>query len=271
MPDSCQDRHTYTANDIRDAVSIHTNQIEDACIDRDCLEDLRVYLTQNSQAALDAATGVRARNAELLYVSIDVDRVAYHRGHYSVDMVFYYRIVCDTMVNGSQPSTVYGLATFAKRIVLCGGISCAKVFSSRRSTVPGGSGCAVPEAVVEVVDPVLLGAKVQEVCACCQADPVLAEVPARVSDLFGEPLVMTGEQKRLYVTLGQFSTVRLERDAQITVPVFDFTVPNKECCDEPGCEESPCETFSRIDFPVDAFFPGCRQTPLPTNGKALQD
>lgn len=263
MPDSCQDRPSYTANDIRDAVSIHANQIEDACIDRDCLEDLRVYLTQESQTALDTATGVRARSAELLYVSIDVDRVAYHRGHYSVDMIFYYRIICDAMVNGLRPTTIYGLATFSKRIVLNGGIGCAKVFSSRVETPIGSGGCAVPEAVVEVVDPMLLAAKVQEICACCQADPVLADMPARVSDVFGEPLVMTGEQKRLYVTLGQFSTVRLERDTQLTIPVFDFSVPSKECCDEPGCEETPCETFSRIDFPVNAFFPCRGQTPLP--------
>lgn len=256
MPDSSQDRPSYTASDIRDAVCIHTNQVEDACIDRDCLENLRVYLTQDSQTSLDTATSVRARSAELLYVYINVEPVSYHRGHYSVDLTFYYRIVCDASVNGTRPSTLYGLASFSKRIVLCGGSSCAKVFSSRADTAFV-NGCAVPEAVVEVVDPMLLAAKVQEVCACCQPDPVLADMPALVSDQFEGQLVVTGEAKRLYVTLGQFSTVRLERDTQLTIPVFDYAVPSKECCDEPGCIETPCETFSRINFPVDAFFP-CR-------------
>lgn len=259
MPDSSQDRPSYTAGDIRDAVCIHTNQVEDACIDKDCLEDLRVYLTRDSQTALDAATSVRARSADLLYVYIDVEPVSYHRGHYSVDLTFFYRIICDATVNGMRPTTLYGLSTFSKRIVLCGGTSCAKVFSSRLDSPVGSNGCAVPEAVVEVVDPMLLAAKVQEVCTCCQPDPVLADIPARVSDLFEGQLVVTGEGKRLYVTLGQFSTVRLERDTQLTIPVFDYAVPSKECCDEPGCEESPCETFSRIDFPVEAFFPCRRQ------------
>lgn len=265
MPDSSQDRPSYTASDIRDAVCIHANQVEDACIDKDCLEDLRVYLTQESQTALDAATSVRARSADLLYVYIDVEPVSYHRGHYSIDLSFYYRIICDAMVNGARPTTLYGLASFSKRIVLCGGSSCARVFSSRFETPIGNNDCVTPEAVVEVVEPMLLAAKVQEVCACCQPDPVLADVPERISELFEGPLVVTGEAKRLYVTLGQFSTVRLERNTQLTIPVFEYVVPSKECCDEPGCEESPCETFSRIDFPVDAFFPCRRQQSVPAS------
>ena len=256
MPDSCQDRPSYTANDIRDAVCIHANQVEDACIDRDCLENLRVYLTEDSQTALDNAASVRARSAELMYVSIDVTPVSYHRGHFAVDLIFYYQIIAEAAAGSARPTQLYGLATYSKRIVLCGGTSCSKVFSSRNDA-PATGGCAVPEAVVEAVDPMLLAARVQEVCSCCQSDPALVDVPAQVSEQFDGPLVTTGETRRLYVTIGQFSTVRLERDTQLTIPVFDYAVPSKECCDEPVCEETPCETFAKIDFPVEAFFP-CR-------------
>lgn len=38
-------------------VCIHTDQILDSCMDKDCVEDLRVYLTRESQAALDRSTG----------------------------------------------------------------------------------------------------------------------------------------------------------------------------------------------------------------------
>ena len=38
-------------------VCIHTAQIIDCCLDKDCIEDLRVYLTESSQSALDTATG----------------------------------------------------------------------------------------------------------------------------------------------------------------------------------------------------------------------
>ena len=66
-------------------------------------------------------------------------------------------------------------------------------------------------------------------------------------------------QRRLFVTLGQFSIVRLERDAQLIVPVLDYSIPTKECCDSPGCcAEDPCEMFSRIPFPAAQFAPtGC--------------
>jgi len=64
------------------------------------------------------------------------------------------------------------------------------------------------------------------------------------------------------VTLGQFSIIRLERDAQLLVPVLDYSMPTKECCDAPGCGEDPCEMFSRIPFPEGQFAPrGCDDCP----------
>ena len=73
--------------------------------------------------------------------------------------------------------------------------------------------------------------------------------------------MLGNEQRRLFVTLGQFSLIRLERDAQLVVPVVDYSIPTKECCDNPGCcAEDPCEMFSRIPFPENQFVPrGCDQ------------
>ena len=76
--------------------------------------------------------------------------------------------------------------------------------------------------------------------------------------MFDEELTFCSDRRRLYVTLGQFSIVRLERDAQLIVPVLDYSIPTKECCDNPGCTEDPCEMFSRIPFPASQFTPkGC--------------
>ena len=38
---------------IREAVCIHTKKIYDSCKDKDCIEDLRFYPTQNCQAVID--------------------------------------------------------------------------------------------------------------------------------------------------------------------------------------------------------------------------
>lgn len=58
------------------AMSIHTRKITDSCRDKDCIEDLRVYLTKGSQCFLDQAAGAKVRSAELLYTDIEVETVA---------------------------------------------------------------------------------------------------------------------------------------------------------------------------------------------------
>jgi hypothetical protein len=56
-----------------ETMSIHTRKITDSCRDKDCIEDLRVYLTKGSQCLLDSAASARVRSAELLYTYIDVE------------------------------------------------------------------------------------------------------------------------------------------------------------------------------------------------------
>ena len=97
-----------------------------------------------------------------------------------------------------------------------------------------------------------------EVCDCGCKESAIVQIPDSILQLFDEQLVLSGESRRLFVTLGQFSIIRLERDAQLIVPVLDYAIPTKECCDAPGCAEDPCEMFSRIPFPSTQFAPsGC--------------
>lgn len=113
-------------------------------------------------------------------------------------------------------------------------------------------------SMVEVLDPMVLSSKVVQCCDCKCSDCAVAQVPAAIRAMFDEELVLSGEDRRLLVTLGQFSVIRLERDAQLIVPVLDYSIPTKECCDTGGCAEDPCEMFSRIPFPVKQFAPrGC--------------
>lgn len=246
----------------RSPVCIHTHQIIDSCLDKDCIDDLRVYLTTQSQTALDGATTAKTRCAELLFTDVSVEPLAYKAGFFAVDLTFYYRIIGDAILGGVRPTTITGLAIFAKRVVLYGGKGKAKTFRSTDEMPHGDSllHCDRPEAVVEALDPMILSAKVKEVCECCRCETELTDIPANIVECFGEQLVLSGESKRLYVTIGQFSTVRLERDTQIAVNICDYCTPTRECCDEEGCEEDPCEMFSRIDFPMRAFFPDSRAT-----------
>lgn len=256
------EQSTCRPEDLREAVSIHTRKVTDSCRDKDCIEDLRVYLTRESQALLDASAGAKARCAELVYAYIDVEPVAFNRNHYCIDITFYYRILADAIVGGTKPATLCGLAVFSKRAVLCGEDSCAKIFTS--DTVLGDMDGRTrrsfnhPTAVVEVLDPMILSARIREVCDCPCGEPCLNQLPAGIRNLFDDELVLSGESRRLYVT-GPVLHHRLGGGThQLLAPTFDYSVPTKECCDNLGCAEDPCEMFSRIAFPVQQFFPrGC--------------
>ena len=261
MSDNCRETVRCRADDLREALSIHTRKITDSCRDKDCIEDLRVYLTTGSQAILDSCAGARVRCADLLYTYIDVEPVAFDRNHYCIDVTFFYRILADATIGTSRPAALYGLAVFSKRAVLCGEDSHAHIFTSdTRIGCPDGltvGSANRPTAVVEVLDPMVLSSKVKEVCDCgCQEAAV--QIPECIRQMFDDELVLSGDRRRLFVTLGQFSIIRLERDAQLVVPVLDYSMPTKECCDSAGCSEDPCEMFSRIPFPEKQFSPrGC--------------
>ena len=261
MSEQCLDTLRCDPGDLRQAMSIHTRKITDSCRDKDCIEDLRVYLTTGSQAILDNCAGAKVRCAELLYAGIEVEPVAFDRNHYCIDVTFYYQILADATVGHNRPAALNGLAVFSKRAVLCGEDSRAHIF--RSGTVLNGTDHPTrrytnrPTAVVEVLDPMVLSSRVRNTCEC--GGGCVIQIPPFIREMFDEDLVLSGDQRRLFVTLGQFSIVRLERDAQLIVPVLDYSIPTKECCDSLGCcAEDPCEMFSRIPFPTAQFAPsGC--------------
>ena len=256
MSEACKDALRCSAEDLNEALAIHTQKITDSCRDKDCIEDLRVYLTRESQCVLDGAASAKVRCADLLCAHVDVEPVAFDNNRYCVDVTFYYRVLADALVSGCKPTALNGLAVFSKRVVLCGEDSKVHVFTSDG----GGLSCCgktKPVAVVEVLDPMVLSSKVREVCECACKE-AMVQIPTAISDLFDGELVLAGESRRLFVTLGQFSLIRLERDAQLVVPVLRYSLPCKECGEGTGCAEDPCEMFSRIPFPAESFNPtGC--------------
>ena len=243
----------------KEAVCIHTNKIYDSCKDKDCIEDLRMYPTVASQAIIENAVSVRARSAELLYVSIDVEEVSFNRGFYTVDMRYFYKITGDAYSLINRSAEIQGLAIFDKRVILFGSEGSAKIFSS--GTVLGGVDVGVlaraklPTAVVEAVDPIILNMKLVDVNDICDttSDISVVDVPDFIANAFTSPISLDLTSKRVLVTLGQFSIVRIERDSQLLIPAYDYCIPDKECGG--GSEDDPCSLFSKICFPVEEFFP----------------
>lgn len=94
MSEPAQAGKTCDLRGIREAVCVHTGKITDSCLAKDCIEDLRVYLTVDSQQTLDCAASAKARYVELLFTQVQVEPVPYSSGYFTVDVTFYYRCHC---------------------------------------------------------------------------------------------------------------------------------------------------------------------------------
>ena len=231
-----------------DSVNIHTEKILDACRDKDCIDDLRVYPTVSSQAVIDSAFSVRPDSATLIYADVNVDAISFNRGFYTVDVTYFYIVTGETFPGGTP---VRGLAVFDKRVILYGSEGSVKHFSSRSSmatgivTEPGG-----PLAVVEAVDPIALNLRIGDDAPGDGTEK--RSIPPEIIDAIGEELNLSDTGKRLYVTLGQFSMIRLERSTALTLDAENY-LPGNECAGSSG--DDPCTMFSRVRFPVEEFYP----------------
>jgi hypothetical protein len=257
MPDRVLPGPIQEGSCLREAVCVHTRKIYDSCKDKDCIEDLRLYLTRESQCYIDNAVSVRAKSAKLLYVAIDVEEVTFNKGYYTVDLRYFYKVKGDAFSLGSRPMEITGLCIFDKRVILFGSEGNAKIFSSK--TVLDGLDpqnleyTNLPSAVCEAVDPIVLGMKLVDVCDHHKCDCSITEVPNFINNSFLGDLIFDNSDRRVYVTLGQFSIIRLERDTQLLMPSYDYCMPDKECIG--SNDDDPCSLFARINFPVDEFFP----------------
>jgi len=256
MPEKVCPGPVHNSSCIKEAVCVHTKKVFDSCRDKECLQDLKVSLTRCSQEILDKAMNVKPKKVELVWVYIDVESVPFNKGFYTVDVRYFYKVTCDAFCGVGRPYEITGLATYDKRVILYGSEGSVRIFSS--TYVPGNNDIQqwertnMPKAIVEVVDPIALSVKVTDKeCACgCSCD--CRELPDAICACFDDELLPECEGKHLYVTLGQFSIIRLERDTQLLIPAYDFCIPEKECS---SSSEDPCEVFEKFSFPLDEFFP----------------
>jgi hypothetical protein len=241
---------------VREATCIHTQKIYDACQAKDCMEDLRLYPIESDLATIDLAQSVKLGQATLLYVQSDVAAMGFHQGYYTIDLRYYYQVSCDVYTGTGRPTSVTGLAVSDKRAMLFGGDGTSKLFTSDDTSCAESLGASVPRAVVEAVDPILLQVRLTTKGSYpAETANLLTEVPACIEAAFSDSISLANDSAhRIYLTLGQFSLLRLERDAQLLIPIYDHCMPDKECaCDR--CDDTPCEIFQQVTFPVNQFFP----------------
>ncbi len=244
-------------------ICINTDKIYDAIKDKECLEDLRVFVTECGQEAIDRAGSIRAKSVEVLFACLTVNEVAFNKGYYSVSIRYYFKIVFEACIPGGRSVEFCGISVYDKNVILYGGEGSVSIFTSDRfnegccdcSNVPGEYKTNLPKVVLEVAPPISLGVKLVDRaynygCCCCEC----CQLPDNVTGSVGGGLVDNYGTKNLYITLGIFSVIRMERPCAILVDAYDYCVPERDATESVDTT-SPCELFKSMSFPTSDFCP----------------
>ena len=246
----------------KETVCIETNRILDSCRDRDCFENVRVFLTDFGKEIVEHTSAVRVKRAYIKQANISLDPVQFNRGFYAVNIRFYVKLVFEACIGNGRSQEFDGIAVLEKKVILYGGDCSASIFRSN-GDFSDFCGCPepckqernVPTAVVEVVDPIVLGVNIfehkHECCCCCCTCDIPEPV---VSDLNGHLCYDDDDDGRyLAVSIGIFSVIRIVRPGQYLISATEYVIPDKECISPSN--DDPCSVFRSMAFPTAEF--GC--------------
>lgn len=240
---------------IKEAVCIDAFRIYDSCADKDCLSNLRVNFTESGQHMIDQACSVRLKDVNVITTYVNLEPVPFNKGFYSVDMTFFFEVNLELFLSpSSSPVNVSGLSIFDKKVVLFGSEGSVKVFNSTANTnnleYINAASKNLPKATVQVAKPIGLDAKLR---TCNQQNSEnVYPIPEWINQRYGGEILTQNLGNTVLVTIGIFTVVQIERNVQILVPTYDFTLPEKECV---TTTDDPCELFNKLDFPTEEFFP----------------
>lgn len=250
---------------------ISVDKVFDSARDKDCLEDVRVHLCDMAQEVVDRASAVRCKSVEVINTNINIEPVPFNKGFYQVTVRYYFCVTLEACGCGGRVQEVKGLAAFDKKIILYGSEKNVSVFTSdpennsfcfderdlRCDTEP-----TLPTVVVEVASPICLDSKVVErtrrfgnCCMCIDA------IPEPIRSRFDGDFVDGVGMNNVYVTIGVFSVIRMERKVQLMLPACHFCLPDKDS--KPCNNDDPCSIFGKMQFPLGEFYPyadECRGT-----------
>jgi len=247
---------------------IDVHKIYDSAKDKICIEDLKVFVGSEGQSIIDSASNIRCNGAEVIWAQISVHDIAFNKGYYSVDIRYYFRICFEACVGGNAREFC-GIAVYDKSTIMYGGDGNVSIFTSEATSGGICAGCLpngtltesvsnMPKVVLEVATPICLAVKSVESnynygCCCCSCDQIpepvlnLCDCAGLVSDTEG--------CKKLYVTLGLFTLIRMERPVSILLECAEYCIPNRESSVLSDSTTDPCTIFKNMAFPTCEFYP----------------
>lgn len=260
----------------KENICIDTHRVLDSCRDKDCFENVRVYLTDFGEEIIDRTSIIRAKCAKIVSAYIDINDVPFNRGFYQLNIKMYVKLTFEACISQGNIQEFEGIAVVEKKVVLYGSEGNVSIFKSEanKSGFCNATPCEgnrtnnLPIAVLETVDPVVLNVKVVEprvfnCCCCCCID----DIPDFVyNHIHGK--LCDRDDKALVVSLGFFSVVKIERPTQLIVNATEYNIPDKECIT--AQEDDPCTLFKAMAFPVNEFSPNVfNNSACPCSGPSI--
>ncbi|MBQ3018613.1 MAG: hypothetical protein IJD89_06705 [Clostridia bacterium] len=244
----------------KENICIDTYRVLDSCRDKDCFENVKVFLTDFGEEIIERTSVIRAKCAKIVCAYIDINDVPFNRGFYQLNIKMYVRISFEACVCPGNVQEFDGIAVVEKKVILFGSEGNTNVFKSEygdsgfcKKACDCDNAVSQPIAVLETVDPIVLGVKVVEPrifqCSCCCT---IDDIPNSVVSVINGSLC-DRDDKALVVSLGFFSIVKIERPAQLLISATEYNIPDKECVT--ASEDDPCTLFRAMSFPVNEFSP----------------
>ena len=254
----------------KEAVCIDTNRVYDSVSDKNCLEDLQVTFPDEAQSIVNNCCSLKLKEVEVENVYMDVEPIPFNKGFYTVDITFFFQATFEAQMPGMSCTTLTGVTTFTRKMILYGSEGNVKVFCSDHNGANQNGG--MPKVCLQVSAPVALGCRIVDCstscntgCGCCNpcnpcnpcgcnpssCGPCDCQTDCAPS--CGCSSTPCSPQRQVLITIGIFIIVQMERRVQMLMPAYDFCIPTKE--PETPTTGDPCELFKKIKFPTDSFFP----------------
>ena len=213
-----------------------------------------IFTDGATKTIIENATFIKCKSVEVVNTFFAIEPVPFNKGFFSIDLTYTFNVILEAFTCTTSPAqTVSGFTRFCKKVILYGSEGNAKLFSSDEEvdTTPVGS-CFenLPTATVQVVEPICLDCKLvtKHPHSCGGHDCCCGPKQDGATTLQQQPEF----RKIVYITIGMFSIIQLQRPVPLLIPVYDYCIPQK---DASTTNDSPCELFDKIKFPTTEFFP----------------
>lgn len=244
---------------------IDTYKIFDSCRAQDCIENTRLFFTDLAQNTVNQSISFRTKSVRVLWTQITTEEAPFQTGYYQVNIRYYFYVLIDCCMGLGNTQEVQGLALHDKTVILYGGEGNVSTFQSDiHSGFCSPHPCRpislitnLPRAVVEVAEPIPLKLDVLEAsCGCPAGASVLPDaLPDQISSCYsGSFSPQSQGEKNLFLTVGIFSIIRIERPSQLVIPACDVCIP-PNATQPKHCFNDPCSLFRSMDFPLREFYP----------------